>query len=87
MPRYPWLITGKSSELDKSQTEAKMKAMASLGVPYSDEQIANAQQSMDEQGAQIESTLFISFCTNQTFEETGGGAFKPRGSSLPPPPR
>ena len=25
MPRYPWLITGKSSELDKSMTEKKME--------------------------------------------------------------
>jgi cytochrome c oxidase cbb3-type subunit I/II len=58
MPRYPWLITGRSSELDKSDTEAKMKAMVTLGVPYSEEDIANAQQSMDEQGAQIEKNLY-----------------------------
>jgi cytochrome c oxidase cbb3-type subunit I/II len=58
MPRYPWLITGSSSELDKSQTEAKMKTMVSLGVPYSEEDIANAQQSMLEQGTQIEKNLY-----------------------------
>ena len=58
MPRYPWLITGSSSELDKSQTEAKMKAMVTLGVPYTDEDIANAQANMLAQGEQIEKNLY-----------------------------
>ena len=57
MTRYPWLITGSSSTLDKSQTEAKMRTMVSLGVPYSDEDIANAQQNMLDQGTQIEENL------------------------------
>lgn len=55
MPSYPWLIKNK---LDKSQTEAKMKTMVSLGVPYTNEDIANAQQQMDEQGTQIEQSLY-----------------------------
>ena len=55
---YIWLITGSSSTLDKSQTEAKMQTMVSLGVPYSEEAIANAQQSMLEQGTQIEKNLY-----------------------------
>ncbi|UKM63557.1 cytochrome-c oxidase, cbb3-type subunit I [Flavobacteriaceae bacterium GSB9] len=54
MPRYPWLI---SSELNKSQTEAKMKAMVSLGVPYTEDDIAMAQENMLKQGAQIEENL------------------------------
>jgi cytochrome c oxidase cbb3-type subunit I/II len=58
MPRYPWLISGSSSTLDKSLTETKMEAMVSLGVPYTDEEIANAQQSMLEQGTQIEQNLY-----------------------------
>ncbi len=58
MPRYPWLITGSGSKLDKSLTEAKMKAMVSLGVPYTDEDIANAQKQMSEQGTQIEKNLY-----------------------------
>jgi cytochrome c oxidase cbb3-type subunit I/II len=58
MPRYPWLITGSSSKLDKSQTEAKMKVMVTLGVPYTEEDIANAQASMLEQGEQIEKNLY-----------------------------
>ncbi|GAL66602.1 cytochrome-c oxidase, cbb3-type subunit I [Jejuia pallidilutea] len=55
MPRYQWLT---KNELDKSQTEMKMRTMVSLGVPYSDEEIAAAQQSMAEQGAQIEQNLY-----------------------------
>ena len=55
MPNYKWLVT---SELDKSQTEAKMKTMVSLGVPYSEEEIANAQQQMLDQGTQIENNLY-----------------------------
>ncbi|MDC7997463.1 cytochrome-c oxidase, cbb3-type subunit I [Gilvibacter sediminis] len=54
MPKYTWLIR---NELDKSKTEVKMRAMVSLGVPYTDEDITRAQSWMDEQGAQIESNL------------------------------
>ena len=35
-----------------------MKTMVSLGVPYTEEEIANAQKWMDEQGAQIEKNLY-----------------------------
>ncbi|MBT8243790.1 MAG: cytochrome-c oxidase, cbb3-type subunit I [Winogradskyella sp.] len=55
MPRYQWLI---KNELDKSMTEKKMEAMVTLGVPYSKEDITSAQQSMLEQGAQIEKNLY-----------------------------
>ncbi|MDO7135356.1 cytochrome-c oxidase, cbb3-type subunit I [Algibacter lectus] len=58
MPRYPWLITGEGSELDKSLTETKMEAMVTLGVPYTQEEINNAQQAMLEQGGQIEQNLY-----------------------------
>lgn len=54
MPSYRWLI---SSELDKSSTEDKMKAMVSLGVPYSEEEINRAQELMLEQGTKIEENL------------------------------
>lgn len=54
MPKYTWLIR---NGLDKSKTEAKMRAMISLGVPYTDADVARAQTWMDEQGAQIESNL------------------------------
>ena len=54
MPSYKWIIT---DELDKSDTENKMEVMVSLGVPYSEEEIANAQQQMLAQGTKIEENL------------------------------
>lgn len=56
MPSYKWLI---QNELDKSDIEAKMRAMVKLGVPYTEEEIANARQSMAIQGEEIEKSLFI----------------------------
>ncbi|MCB0449445.1 MAG: cytochrome-c oxidase, cbb3-type subunit I [Confluentibacter sp.] len=55
MPRYPWII---KNELDKSNTEAKMKVMVTLGVPYTDEEITNAQANMLAQGTKIEQSLY-----------------------------
>jgi len=55
MPGYKWMVRNK---LDKSSTEAKMRVMVTLGVPYTDADIANAQQSMTDQGAKIESNLY-----------------------------
>src|SRR5699024_1865189 len=55
MPSYRWMIT---SKLDKSLTERKMRALRKVGVPYTDEEIENAQASMDKQGAQIEQNLY-----------------------------
>ena len=55
MPSYKWLI---KNEHDRSQTEDKMRAMVTLGVPYTEEEIANAQQWMEEQATQIEQNLY-----------------------------
>jgi cytochrome c oxidase cbb3-type subunit I/II len=68
MPRYTWLITGKSSELDKSLTETKMEAMVTLGVPYTEDEISNAQQHMLDQGAQIEKNLYSDPDFAKTYE-------------------
>lgn len=54
MPSYKWIIRTK---LDKSSTQRKMKAMVSLGVPYTKEEIANAKASMDAQGTKIQENL------------------------------
>ena len=75
MPAYQWLIR---DALNKSLTETKMKAMVSLGVPYSDEDIANAQQSMLEQGTQIEKNLYTDPDFAETYEadkKVGGEEF------------
>ncbi|MCV6628337.1 MAG: cytochrome-c oxidase, cbb3-type subunit I [Flavobacteriaceae bacterium] len=55
MPGYKWLITNKQ---DKSQTEAKMRTLVTLGVEYTEEDIAKAQTAMKEQGTQIEKNLY-----------------------------
>ncbi|MCC4212062.1 cytochrome-c oxidase, cbb3-type subunit I [Leeuwenhoekiella parthenopeia] len=65
MPSYSWLIR---SELDKSQTEDKMKAMKQLGVPYTVEDIERAQQWMSEQGEQIEKNLYADPDFAKTYE-------------------
>ncbi|UGU14649.1 cytochrome-c oxidase, cbb3-type subunit I [Sinomicrobium kalidii] len=54
MPSYKWLI---KNSLDRSAIENKMKAMVSLGVPYTDEDIARARENMDAQAAMIEKSL------------------------------
>ncbi|MGY0392791.1 cytochrome-c oxidase, cbb3-type subunit I [Bizionia sp. KMM 8389] len=73
MPRYQWLI---HNELDKSDTEAKMKAMVSLGVPYTEEEIANAQKHMLEQGTSIENNLYADpdFAATYEADKASGGA-------------
>ncbi len=75
MPRYQWLVR---DELDKSQTETKMEVMVKLGVPYSDEDIANAQQSMLDQGTKIEENLYSDPDFAETYEadkQSGGEDF------------
>lgn len=54
MPSYSWMIRNKH---DRSSIQDKMKAMVTLGVPYTDEDIANAFQLMEAQAAQIEENL------------------------------
>ena len=75
MPSYKWLIQNK---LDKSQTEAKMKTMVALGVPYTEEDISNAQKSMTEQGTLIEKNLYNDPDFAKTYEndkKEGGAEF------------
>ncbi|WP_033961463.1 cytochrome-c oxidase, cbb3-type subunit I [Psychroserpens jangbogonensis] len=72
MPAYQWLVR---DELDKSLTEAKMEAMVTLGVPYTEDEIANAQQSMLEQGTKIEENLYSDpdFAKNYEADKQAGG--------------
>jgi cytochrome c oxidase cbb3-type subunit I/II len=55
MPGYKWLYDNKA--MDYSNTEDKMRVMVKLGVPYSDQEIANAKQSVAKQSEQIEKNL------------------------------
>ena len=54
MPSYSWLITNR---LDTSQTLAKMKVMAELGVPYTEEDIENALSHLAKQSNAIQKRL------------------------------
>lgn len=55
MPSYEWLVR---DEHDRSGVQAKMKVMVKLGVPYTEEDIANAPASMAAQAEQIEKNLY-----------------------------
>jgi cytochrome c oxidase cbb3-type subunit I/II len=54
MPSYPWLL---DNSLDISDLGKKMQAMKSVGVPYSEEEIAAAGISAKEQADRIAATL------------------------------
>ncbi len=54
MPGYKWMIRNKD---DRSDIQTKMKAMLSLGVPYTQEEIDQAFELMDAQASQIEQNL------------------------------
>ena len=59
MPRYPWLFStdGNDATLDTSLTVKKLEAMATLGVPYSADDIANAHANRRAQALAIASKL------------------------------
>jgi cytochrome c oxidase cbb3-type subunit I/II len=54
MPNYPWLYTNK---LDTSLTQRKMTVLRQVGVPYSDEDIATANDKLAEQANNIVESL------------------------------
>lgn len=66
MPSYRWLIM---DELDRSDIETKMEVMVKLGVPYTEEEIANARQNMDEQANAIQENLYQDPDFKATYEE------------------
>ncbi len=65
MPSYEWLVTSKH---DRSDVQAKMEAMVKLGVPYTEEDIANAPASMAAQAEQIEKNLYADPEFERTYE-------------------
>ena len=54
MPPYPWLH---EQQLDTTSTKAKLNAMRILGVPYTDEDISNADADLQEQADGIAAQL------------------------------
>lgn len=56
MPAYKWLFDNQGA--DYSDTQKKMEVMATLGVPYTAQDIANAQRQIKEQALKIEKSLY-----------------------------
>lgn len=54
MPPYPWLL---ENTMDYADIEKKMRVLKAMGVPYTDEDIKNARQKIDEQATQIVENL------------------------------
>ncbi len=54
MPKYQWLA---EQDLDISTTESKLKAMKTLGVPYTAEEIANGNEQLMAQAKGISANL------------------------------
>ena len=55
MPGYKWLFDNK--QMDYSNIEKKMRVMVTLGVPYTEEDIVNARESIRVQSEKIEKNL------------------------------
>lgn len=55
MPGYKWLFDNK--QMDYSNIEKKMRVMVTLGVPYTEEDIVNARESIRIQSEKIEKNL------------------------------
>ncbi len=75
MPRYQWLI---KDELDRSSTQDKMRAMVTLGVPYTDAEINNALKHMDDQATKIETNLLANPDIKKSFEKETASPLKNR---------
>ncbi len=80
MPSYPWSIR---NALDKSMTQDKMEAMVTLGVPYSQEEIAEAMKSMDEQALGIVRNLYEDPDLKASFEEAKKSAAETGETFIP----
>jgi cytochrome c oxidase cbb3-type subunit I/II len=61
MPAYPWLLTQK---LDTSVVADRMRALQKTGVPYSDEDISTAAQTIEQQSQTIIANLATGSITN-----------------------
>ncbi|GAB5557072.1 MAG: cytochrome-c oxidase, cbb3-type subunit I [Schleiferiaceae bacterium] len=59
MPRYQWMfsVDGNDGSLNTSLTQSKLEAMQRLGVPYSDEYIANWETELNGQAEMIAEEL------------------------------
>jgi len=65
MPPYPWFY---EDDLDVTQTVAKMETLVKLGVPYSKEEIATANDDRDKQALNIATDLMQYDDVNSEYE-------------------
>ncbi len=81
MPAYKWLFENKP--MDHTEIETKMRVMAKLGVPYTEEDIQNAHANLKAQAMQIEQNLmndpdFVkSYEASKKDAEANGKTFTP----------
>lgn len=68
MPSYKWLFDNKP--MDYSDIQKKMEVMAQLGVPYTKEEIANAQAAINKQAQAIEKNLYTDPDFRKSYEES-----------------
>lgn len=68
MPSYKWLFDNKP--MDYSETQKKMEVMVQLGVPYTQQEIANASKLVKEQAAKIEKSLYTDPDFVKSYEES-----------------
>jgi len=68
MPSYKWLFDNKP--MDYSDIQKKMEVMVQLGVPYTKEEIANAQATIKEQALAIEKNLYADPDFKKSYEES-----------------
>ena len=54
MPTYPWLL---ANDLDTGLTRAKLKAMRTLGVPYTPQEVDQGEAGLREQAGRIAADL------------------------------
>lgn len=68
MPAYKWLFD--NEKMDYSEIQTKMEVMAKLGVPYTKEDIANAQKAIEKQALSIEKNLYTDPDFRKSYEES-----------------
>lgn len=68
MPSYKWLFD--NEKMDYSQIQTKMEVMVKLGVPYTKEEIKNAQAMIDKQALSIEKNLYTDPDFRKSYEES-----------------
>jgi cytochrome c oxidase cbb3-type subunit I/II len=75
MPRYQWLI---KNTIDNSTIQDKMRTMVTLGVPYTDQEIADAMKSIDAQSSKIEAKLLTNPDIKKAFGNDTAAPLKDR---------